>query len=1240
MPTYPIDVKVNPQGAVTGSTRAKRELRSLREEANKVKSAMLAVFAGAAAGAGLAGTVSLLAEFSQEMSTVRAITGATRQEMTQLQATAERLGRTTRFTATQAGEGMSFLARAGFETNEILGSIEGTLQLAQAGAIDLGSAADIASNALKGFRLDVSETQRVVDVMALTVNSSNTDMRQLGDAMKYVGPIAAGLGVQIEATAAAIGSLSDAGLQGEMAGTGLRRVMIGLERQTNEGERILRSYGLTIEDIAVTQTESLADSLERLRDAGVSTSDAMVLFGLRGGPAFEVLAQSVDDIREMEGELNNAAGTAERMARIMDENLNGSILAARSALEGFIIAMGNAGITDALTASFQALGGGLRFMADNAEIILPIMTAFIARAGIMAVANTNLARSAGASVAGFFAQTSALRVSTVAMIAASTAARGLTVGLLGILAANPVTLTITALGAAFLFLRDEAVSTQETFEELQGTITRYRSVSNQIERDTGLLAEKHEELTAAILETGDASQSAARLEIASIADRIRKNEELRQTYRQLLDAQLQVARATQTQNDDSELARLTGVSRQERVETYGGNNARVSYVDRDQNEFREEANAVLEEQLRLIQEIQAEDANATLTPAQINILEFNAQRLEDLEEIQRLEEAIRNIDNPETGATGSGDGETGSGTGEVTREFAEQFRELQRMTDAIGQSEAAQERANQARQFARDLGRELTDVERGLVEAELTLQQTLQDQNGFERRVRNMEQEIELAGLSRREAEVRSILYEAENDSLLGLTAQQEKRIENLIRERQAVEDDQYIRDRLQNLETESQLLGLVGREAAVATEILRLQNQLERDLTETEIAWISSAVELNQTMRIRNGILRDAIEPNEKARDHMREMINLYREGSITLAQYNRLLQENQTANDLRSIEQDLNSRGANIGPSDFELERMRAEAQVRRQEGGGVDDGSDQMLFGMTSGELGVQSEADALRQQTQDRLDILREARDQELLTEQEFLERKEALFKDSQDRQRDLLLQGLQTQLGAAEEIFGSITDILKNTAGEQSGIYKAMFAVQKAFAIAQAIINIQRGISEAAALPFPANLPAMASVAAATASIVSNIQQVKANFRDGGLPLPANDNSGLLGGVGGPREDANLIRVSRGEFIVNADATRRNLTALQYLNENGSLPFYRDGGQYPASAIAPPSSNDNRATGSTTINVGGVHISIPEGASKKEARELGEEAGRAFVRQVLQEESLPMGFLDQTFKKAG
>lgn len=425
-----------------------------RSMASSLRTSALALASVAGATAG----VRVLADFAQAMSTVAAVTQATETQFASLEKKARELGASTRFSATQAAEGMLYLARAGFDTDQVLGSIEGTLQLAQAGNLDLGRAADIASNVLQGFRLEVAETARVVDVMALAANSSNTDVVQLGEAMKYAGPIAAGLGVGIEDTAAAVSALSDAGLQGSMAGTGLRRVMIGLEKQSKQGEQVLAKYGLTMKDVSISATGSLANSLDLLADKGVNTADAIALFGLRGGPAFEVLQSSIPKVRELADAYDEAGGTAERIADVMDKNLNGALLATKSRLEELILALGDAGAEDGLVIALEGLQALLTVTAENADILGVALVALAVRA-VLPLA----AAALGKALPAIASLRTALGLLTVQGGAALVTTQALS-GSMALLASSGPAIAIGAAAAAFIVLSRNAREGREAIE--------------------------------------------------------------------------------------------------------------------------------------------------------------------------------------------------------------------------------------------------------------------------------------------------------------------------------------------------------------------------------------------------------------------------------------------------------------------------------------------------------------------------------------------------------------------------------------------------------------------------------------------------------------------------------------------------------------------------------------------------------------------------------------------------------
>ena len=366
MVDFPIRVVVDPSSANRGLTQVRGQLQQTENLGRSLGRTLANTFAAIGIGAGISTSIRTIASFEQTLSTVQAISGATRTEFAALRDEAERLGSQTRFSASEAGEGLIFLARAGFTAEESLATLAPTLQLAQAGGLALGQAADIATNVLSGFRLEVDQATRVVDVLARTANSANTDVGQLGQALSFVAPVAAGVGVSIEETAAAIGVLSDAGIQSTRAGTGLRRVISSLLNPTGEAADIIRRLGVDLEDVN-PQAVGLTTAITRLRDAGIGTAEALTIFGDRGGPAFDVLAAGIPRVIELNEELQNAGGTAEEIARIMDDNLNGALLQVRSATEAVILAIGEAGATGVLENFFRSLADGLRFAAANID---------------------------------------------------------------------------------------------------------------------------------------------------------------------------------------------------------------------------------------------------------------------------------------------------------------------------------------------------------------------------------------------------------------------------------------------------------------------------------------------------------------------------------------------------------------------------------------------------------------------------------------------------------------------------------------------------------------------------------------------------------------------------------------------------------------------------------------------------------------------------------------------------------
>ena len=274
---------------------------------------------GALAGLFAAATVKG-AEFAKQMSTLKAISGATDEEMKALGKSAKDLGSTTQFTAVQVGELQTEFAKLGFTTNQILDATKATLDLAASMEVDLASAAMLAGSTVSAFGLEASETQRVVDVLALSTSSSALDFSTLTESLKNVAPAAKGLGISVEKTTALLGVMANAGKKGSLAGSQLRAALLKLAKS-----------GKTVDE-ALTLINQQGDSV-------ASTLKAIELGGEGGGQALAILASKEPEIAKLTETLNEAEGAATAMAEVRLDNLAGDTTKLESAWEGLLLSI-------------------------------------------------------------------------------------------------------------------------------------------------------------------------------------------------------------------------------------------------------------------------------------------------------------------------------------------------------------------------------------------------------------------------------------------------------------------------------------------------------------------------------------------------------------------------------------------------------------------------------------------------------------------------------------------------------------------------------------------------------------------------------------------------------------------------------------------------------------------------------------------------------------------------------------
>lgn len=282
--------------------------------------------------------------YTAAMSNVAAVTGAVGPAFDALSAKAEALGRSTKFTATEAAEGMGFLAMAGFQVTDILDAMPGVLNLAAAGNLDLGRSADIVSNILTGMRMSADQTGMAVDVLARTVTTSNTNIQQLGDGFKQVAPLASSLGYDVQQVSAALGKLGDAGIQGYKAGTALNSVLARLSAPTKAASATMDELGINIYDVATGEFLDLPAIIDQFNSATASMSleqrqaALSSIFNQKQLSTMSILMdKGGDSMRAYEEQLRSGVTTAADIAAKQIDNLSGDLSIFQSALSGIKI---------------------------------------------------------------------------------------------------------------------------------------------------------------------------------------------------------------------------------------------------------------------------------------------------------------------------------------------------------------------------------------------------------------------------------------------------------------------------------------------------------------------------------------------------------------------------------------------------------------------------------------------------------------------------------------------------------------------------------------------------------------------------------------------------------------------------------------------------------------------------------------------------------------------------------------
>lgn len=334
-------LKATDSGFVKTFKDAQDAVKTFEEKSNSMTTAVGKVMQGTGAamtkyittpliGVGVA-AAKVGGDFEAQMSRVKAISGATGDTFEQMKQQAIDLGAKTAFSAKESAAGMENLASAGFSAQEIMKAMPGLLDLAAVSGGDVALASENTATALRGFGLEASEAGHVADVFARAAADTNAEVGDMGEALKYVAPVANSMGISLEETAAAIGIMSDAGIKGSQAGTTLRGALSRLARPTKAMQDTMDNLGVSFYDAdgkmkpLKTQVELLKKAFEGLTPE--QQQNALVtLYGQESlSGMMALIDKGPDSLGKLTKSLKDSDGAADNMARTMQDNMNSSI---------------------------------------------------------------------------------------------------------------------------------------------------------------------------------------------------------------------------------------------------------------------------------------------------------------------------------------------------------------------------------------------------------------------------------------------------------------------------------------------------------------------------------------------------------------------------------------------------------------------------------------------------------------------------------------------------------------------------------------------------------------------------------------------------------------------------------------------------------------------------------------------------------------------------------------------------
>jgi len=443
-------------------------IRSLRDKTAIASAGMIAGFVVAAKEIG---------NFQVSMNEIEAASGATAKEMKALRKAARLMGATTQFSAGEAADGLAQLAKAGFKSEKAIKTLPAVLNLAAAGSLSMAEAASIMTASLAGFGLEATETTRISDVFAKAAASAKTDVSKMGFAISKVAPIAAGFGISLEATAASIAALQDAGIAAETSGTGMRKIFNVLAASTKDLRKSFKGTNVDIKGLSeLMKKGDLTGAFEKLNKAQIKTSQLKAIFGEEFAALGSILINSSKKVKTLEQSFLNAKGAADKMAKIKTKGLFGELKKLSSAFSELLFkALVDTGFITTLTSGITKLTNIISNLSKSSPILFKIAVGIglIIAAAAPLLAILGVMASGVAVVATGFTAVAALSPFGLAIIGLTAFSAGLAVAFQDVRLFFGFMLSeLKILPKAFGFL----------FDDISKSVKGFFGISTQIEK--------------------------------------------------------------------------------------------------------------------------------------------------------------------------------------------------------------------------------------------------------------------------------------------------------------------------------------------------------------------------------------------------------------------------------------------------------------------------------------------------------------------------------------------------------------------------------------------------------------------------------------------------------------------------------------------------------------------------------------------------------------------------------------